>query len=411
MDVAVHSLSEAFGRILPCIPRRIDVPHRTQVAIIGAGPAGLILSRLLERAGIDSVVLERRSRTYVEGRIRAGLLEWGTVELLNEAGLGERMMREGLKHDGFTLAFDDRVHRIDLKGLSGRSVLVYGQTELQRDLAQAVGHRVVWEADDVRPAEFYSRSPHVTYTATGRRQELDCDFIVGCDGYHGVCRTSIPKDRRVEHERVYPVGWLGLLADVPPVHHELIYARSPQGFALCSMRSESRSRFYLQCPLEEKLEDWSDDRFWEELRARIPAKYAEKLTGGPSIEKSIAPLRSFVVEPMQAGRLFLAGDAAHIVPPTGAKGLNLAAADVQVLHEGLAEYFRGGSETLLDEYSSCALRRVWRATRFSWWFTHLMHRVSTDSFAAKLQLAELDYLSGSEAASRSIAESYVGMYR
>ena len=386
------------------------MPHRTQVAIIGAGPSGLILSELLHRQGIDSVVIERRSRSHVEARIRAGLLEWGTVELLNDAGVGERMMREGLVHDGFALAFEDRVHRIDLKGLAGRSVLIYGQTELQRDLAESANARVIWEAEHVAPIGFDSRSPRVLYTADETQYELECDFIVGCDGYHGVCRASIPRDRIRQHEREYPFGWLGIMADIPPLDHELIYAHSDRGFALCSMRSASRSRYYIQCPLDERLEDWPDDRFWEELRARLPSEYGDRLRTGPSIEKSIAPLRSFVVEPMQYGRLFLAGDAAHIVPPTGAKGLNLAVADVRVLHEALVEYFRSRRETLLGEYSSRALRRVWKATRFSWWFTNLIHKLSMETFAGKLQQAELDYLSQSEAASRSVAESYVGLY-
>ena len=386
------------------------MPRRTQVAIIGAGPSGLILSQLLSRQGIDSVVIEHRSRGHVEARIRAGLLEWGTVELLNEAGVGDRMMREGLVHDGFALAFEDRVHRIDLKGLAGRSVLIYGQTELQRDLAESAGARVIWGAEHVAPVGFDSSSPRVRYTAGGTQYELECDFIVGCDGYHGVCRGSIPRDRIVQHERLYPFGWLGIMVDIPPLDHELIYAHSERGFALCSMRSASRSRYYIQCPLDERLEDWPDDRFWEELQARLPPGHADRLRTGPSIEKSIAPLRSFVVEPMQYGRLFLAGDAAHIVPPTGAKGLNLAAADVRVLHQGLVDYYRSRRETLLDEYSSRALRRVWKATRFSWWFTNLMHKLSRETFAGKLQQAELDYLSQSEAASRSVAESYAGLY-
>jgi p-hydroxybenzoate 3-monooxygenase len=386
------------------------VTNRTQVAIIGAGPSGLILSELLHRQSVDSVVLERRSRGHVEARIRAGLLEWGTVELLNQAGLGERMMREGIEHEGFALAFENRVHRIDLKGLAGRGVLIYGQSELQRDLANAASSRVIWEADDVRPLDFDSSSPRVIYTTEGRQRGLECDFIVGCDGYHGVCRSSIPRGRIVQHERVYPFGWLGLLADVPPLSHELVYAHSARGFALCSMRSKSRSRYYIQCPVDQTLESWPDDRFWEELRSRLPFEYANRLRPAPSLEKSIAPLRSFVVEPMQCGRLFLAGDAAHIVPPTGAKGLNLAVADVRILNDGLVEYFRSGRETLLNDYSRCALRRVWKATRFSWWFTTLMHTLSEEAFAARLQHAELDYLCQSESASRSVAESYVGLY-
>lgn len=383
--------------------------RKTQVVIVGAGPSGLMLAQLLGRHGVDAIVLERQTRDYVEARIRAGLLEWGTVDLLNEAGVGARMMQEGLVHDGFELAFDGRIHRIDLQGLAGRHVLVYGQTEIQRDLADTVGHRVEWQAKDVAIHELDGRRPRVSYTKDGTRHEVECDFVAGCDGYHGVSRASVPKDRIVQHERIYPFGWLGILADVPPVADELIYANHARGFALCSMRSKSRVRYYVQCPLEDKVEDWSDERFWDELRARLPDDHARRMIVGPSIEKSIAPLRSFVAEPMRFGRLFLVGDAAHIVPPTGAKGLNLAAADVRVLYRGIVEYYRSGSETLIDEYSSRALARVWKATRFSWWFTTLMHKFSEDSFAHKLQLAELDYLSTSEAASKVVAENYVGL--
>jgi p-hydroxybenzoate 3-monooxygenase len=383
--------------------------QRTQVAIVGAGPSGLMLSQLLHAHGIESIVVERQSRGYVEARIRAGLLEWGTVELLNAAGVGERMMREGLVHDGFELAFDERVHRVDLNGLAGQHVLVYGQTELQKDLGDAAGDRVVWEARDVAIHGFDGNDPRVTYVKNGTVHELRCDFIAGCDGFHGVSRQSIPKERLVEHERVYPFGWLGLLADVPPVNHELVYANHARGFALCSMRSQSRSRYYLQCSLDDKVEHWPDERFWDELRSRLPGQHAKRLVTGPSLEKSIAPLRSFVTEPMRFGRLFLVGDAAHIVPPTGAKGLNLAAADVRVLHEGLIEHYRNGRDALLDEYSRRALSRVWKATRFSWWFTMLMHRLSDEPITHKLQLAELDYLAGSTAASTCIAENYVGL--
>jgi p-hydroxybenzoate 3-monooxygenase len=383
--------------------------RKTQVVIVGAGPSGLMLSLLLQREGVESVVLERQTREYVEARIRAGLLEWGTVELLKEAGVGARMMREGLVHDGFEMAFDGRMHRIDLKGLAGEAVLVYGQTEIQKDLADAAGTRVVWEAGDVAIHGIDGTRPRVTYVKDGVTHELECDFVAGCDGYHGVSRKSVPKERVTEHERIYPFGWLGILADVPPVNHELIYANHARGFALCSMRSPTRSRYYIQCPLDAKVEDWSDGRFWDELRARLPAEYANRMVTGPSIEKSIAPLRSFVTEPMRFGRLFLVGDAAHIVPPTGAKGLNLAAADVRVLYRGIAEFYRTRSETLIDEYSARALSRVWKATRFSWWFTTLMHKFSDEAFAHKLQLAELDYLAGSEAASRSVAENYVGL--
>jgi p-hydroxybenzoate 3-monooxygenase len=383
--------------------------RKTQVVIVGAGPSGLMLSQLLQREGIESVVLERQTRGYVEARIRAGLLEWGTVELLKEAGVGARMMREGLVHDGFEMAFDGRMHRIDLKGLAGEAVLVYGQTEVQKDLADAAGARVVWEAADVAIHGIDGTRPRVTYVKDGVAHELECDFLAGCDGYHGVSRRSVPKERVTEHERIYPFGWLGILADVPPVNHELIYANHARGFALCSMRSHTRSRYYIQCPLDAKVEDWSDGRFWDELRARLPAEYANRMVTGPSIEKSIAPLRSFVTEPMRFGRLFLVGDAAHIVPPTGAKGLNLAAADVRVLYRGIAEFYRNRSETLIDEYSARALSRVWKATRFSWWFTTLMHKFSDEAFAHKLQLAELDYLASSEAASRAVAENYVGL--
>jgi p-hydroxybenzoate 3-monooxygenase len=381
---------------------------RTQVVIVGAGPSGLLLSQLLRRAGIDSIVLERQSREYVAGRIRAGLLEWGSVELISDAGAGERMMQEGLVHDGFELVFADRQHRIDLKRLTGRQVLVYGQTELQHDLAAAAGDGVCYEAKDVA-LQFADRAASVCYTLDGRLRQIECDFIAGCDGYHGVSRTSVPREAITLHERVYPFGWLGLLADVPPVHDELVYVNHRRGFALCSMRSPTRSRYYLQCALTDRVEDWSDERFWNELRARLPRHYAEHLQTGQSLEKSIVPLRSCVAEPMRFGRLFLVGDAAHIVPPTGAKGLNLAAADVRVLNEGFVQYYRSGRAELLDQYSARALSRVWKATRFSWWFTTLMHQVPGEEFSHKLQLAELDYLSGSKAASQAVAENYAGL--
>jgi p-hydroxybenzoate 3-monooxygenase len=368
-----------------------------------------MLSRLLQRNGIDSVVVERQSRDYVAARIRAGLLEWTTVDLLREAGVGARMMREGLVHDGFELAFDDRSHRIDLKGLAGRQVMVYGQTEIQRDLVDATGDHVVWEARDVSIHDFASRRPRVSYFAAGQAHEVECDFIAGCDGFHGISRTSAPRDAITLYERVYPFGWLGVLADVPPLHGELVYVNHARGFALCSMRSSTRSRYYIQCPLTEKVEDWPDDRFWTEFAARLPTACARRLVTGPSLEKSIAPLRSFVAEPMRFGRLFLVGDAAHIVPPTGAKGLNLAAADVRVLYLALVEYYRGHGESLLEEYSPRALSRVWKATRFSWWFTMLMHRFSDDPFARRLQIAELEYLAESSAASKAVAENYAGL--
>ena len=384
----------------------------SQVAIIGAGPSGLLLSQLLRRNGIDSIVLERQSREYVQARIRAGLLEWTTVRLLQEAGIGERMMREGLVHEGFELAFGEHHHRIDLKGLAGRNVLVYGQTEIQKDLADARAAEpgaVVWEAREVALADWDTDQPRVSYVHSDARHEVRCDFIAGCDGYHGVSRASVPQDRLRLYERVYPFGWLGLLADVPPLNGELVYANHERGFALCSMRSVGRSRYYLQCSLEDTVEQWPDERFFNELRQRLPPRYASRLVEGPSIEKSIAPLRSFVAEPMRFGRLFLVGDAAHIVPPTGAKGLNLAAADAGLLARGLIEFYRAGRSTLLDEYSPRALDRVWKATRFSWWFTTLTHRFSDDPCAHRLQVAELTYLSQSTAASQTVAENYVGL--
>jgi len=385
---------------------------RIQVAIIGAGPSGLLLSQLLHAYGIESIVLERQTRAYVEARIRAGLLEWGTVDLLNEAGVGARMMREGLVHEGVELAFEGRTHRIDLQALTGRRIMVYGQTEIQKDLADAraaSGGRIVWEAKHVAIQDFDTHRPRVSYTCNGEQCEIDCDFIAGCDGYHGATRTTVPRERITLHERIYPFGWLGILANVPPVAEELVYANHARGFSLCSMRSRTRSRYYLQCPLDEPIERWPDERFWNELRARLPDQYAARLVTGPSIEKSIAPLRSFVAEPMRFGRLFLVGDAAHIVPPTGAKGLNLAAADVRVLVQAIVEYYRDGHETLLDEYSSRALARVWKATRFSWWFTTLMHRFSDDSFAHKMQLAELEYITESPSAAAAFAENYAGL--
>jgi p-hydroxybenzoate 3-monooxygenase len=385
---------------------------RTQVAIIGAGPSGLMLSHLLDRHGISSIVLERHTREYVEARIRAGLLEQGTVDLLVEAGVGERLKRECVVHDGFEMAFAGRIHRIDLMGLAGKQVTIYGQTEIQKDLGHArvaAGGDVRYEATDVAIHDFGSDRPRVTFVREGRSQEIECDFIAGCDGYHGVCRACVPGDALHTFERIYPFGWLGIIADVHPVTDELVYAHHERGFALCSMRSHERIRYYVQCPREDRVEDWSDDRFWDELARRLPAEYAKRMDTGPSIEKSIAPLRSFVAEPMRLGRLFLVGDAAHIVPPTGAKGLNLAAADVRVLHQALVEFYRSGSTTLIDGYSDRALARVWKATRFSWWFTSLMHKFGDDPFGQRLQLAELDYLSQSEAGSASVAENYAGL--
>jgi p-hydroxybenzoate 3-monooxygenase len=371
-----------------------------------------MLSRLLHRNGVDSVVLEQRSRKYVEARIRAGLLEQGTVDLLHEAGVAERLHQEGLVHDGVELAFAGRVERIDLKALTGSAMTVYGQTEITRDLGDAhtaSGGRILYDVHEVGLSGAHSARPRVMFRHQEVVDELECDFVAGCDGFHGVSRASVPTRSIKTHERVYPFGWLGVLADTAPVSPELIYANHPRGFALCSMRSRTRSRYYIQCTPSDHVDDWSDSRFWDELRLRLPESYASRLITGPLIEKSIAPLRSFVAEPMRFGRLFLVGDAAHIVPPTGAKGLNLAAADVRLLYQALIEHYKSGSETLLEEYSERALARVWKATRFSWWFTTLMHRFSDEAFAHKLQLAELDYLCGSKAASTSFAENYVGL--
>ncbi|MGO9946044.1 MAG: 4-hydroxybenzoate 3-monooxygenase [Steroidobacteraceae bacterium] len=385
---------------------------RTQVAIIGAGPSGLLLSQLLYLNGIDNVVLERQSREYVAARIRAGVLEQGTVELLLKAKLGTRMLAERLVHDGVSLAFAGRTVRVDLKDLTGQSVSVYGQTELTKDLLEtrlAAAGKLVFSAAEVAVADFDGAHPQVRYRHDGRTHELKCDFIAGCDGYHGVCRQSVPPGALQTFERIYPFGWLGILADVPPASHELIYSNHARGFALCSMRSQTRSRYYVQCGLEEKLEAWPDARFWDELRLRLPENIAAAVITGPSIEKSIAPLRSFVVEPLRFGQLFLVGDAAHIVPPTGAKGLNLAAADVRVLYQALVEYYRTSRTDLLERYSELTLRRAWLAVRFSWWFTSITHKFSDDPFAHRLQLAELDYLSASTAAMTSLAENYVGL--
>ncbi len=385
---------------------------RTQVAIIGAGPSGLLLSQLLHVNGVDSVVLERQSCDYVAGRIRAGVLERGTVDLLIEAQVGERMLRERLVHDGFALGFAGQSFRVDLKAMTGHAVSVYGQTEVTKDLIAArstQGGNVVYEAGNVSIERFDSGRPRVRYSKDGRVHEIECDFIAGCDGYHGVCRQSLPPGALQTFERVYPFGWLGILADVPPASHELIYSNHARGFALCSMRSLTRSRYYVQCGLDEKLENWPDARFWDELRTRLPEKVADTLVTGPSIEKSIAPLRSSVVEPLRFGNLFLVGDAAHIVPPTGAKGLNLAAADVRVLYRALVDHYRRGDSTGIDRYSEVCLRRIWKAERFSWWFTSLMHKFSDDAFDHRIQLAELDYLTGSTAALTSLAENYVGL--
>lgn len=386
---------------------------RTQVAIIGAGPAGLLLGQLLARAGIDNVIVEQRSPEYVLGRIRAGILESVTVDALKRAGVAARLQEEGLVHDGIELSFDGQRHRIDLHALVGRSVTVYGQTEVTRDLMaarQEAGITTVYDAQDVSLHDFDSARPVVRYRKDGVAHEIHCDYIAGCDGFHGVSRQSVPCAATQLFERVYPFGWLGILSDTPPVADELIYASHERGFALCSMRSRTRSRYYVQVPSSERVEDWSDERFWDELRRRLDPQSAQSLVTGPSIEKSIAPLRSFVCEPMRFGSLFLAGDAAHIVPPTGAKGLNLAASDVLTLADGLIAACRHDDKRELDAYSARCLRRIWKAERFSWWLTSLMHRFpDADPFALRMQRAELDYLVGSDAACRALAENYVGL--
>jgi p-hydroxybenzoate 3-monooxygenase len=388
--------------------------QRTQVAIIGAGPAGLLLGHLLHRAGVETIILERQSRAYVEARIRAGVLEQGTVDLLDKADVGARMRREGLPHDGFDLAYDGVRHRIDLAELTGgRRVMVYGQTELTRDLGDArveAGGPTVYEATDVAIHDADSDRPRLRYRAAGAERQIDCDFIAACDGSHGIGRRSMPAAEVKTFERVYPFGWLGILAEVPPCSHELIYARHARGFALASMRSPTRSRYYIQCPVDEKLGDWPDERIWAELKTRLGPEAAAAMTIGPSIEKSIAPLRSFVAEPMRWGRLFLAGDAAHIVPPTGAKGLNLAVSDVRILAQAFVDFYREGDSAGIDHYSQTCLARVWKAVRFSWWMTQLMHKFGdNESFEARVQGAELSYLFGSRAASLALAENYVGL--
>ncbi|MFZ9624884.1 MAG: 4-hydroxybenzoate 3-monooxygenase [Burkholderiaceae bacterium] len=386
---------------------------RTQVGIVGGGPSGLLLAQLLKKAGVESVVLERQSRDYVLSRIRAGVLERGTVELLQQAGVGERVQREGLVHDGVMLQFDSRLHRIDFRELVGASVTVYGQTEVTRDLMNArdaSGGLTVYEAQDVTPIDFGSDQPRLRYRKDGVEHELECDYIAGCDGFHGVCRASVPADRIRLFERVYPFGWLGILSRTRPLDDELIYTSHERGFALASMRSHSVSRYYVQCTLEDKVEEWSDDRFWDEFRLRVGPEVAARLETGPSIEKSIAPLRSFVAEPMRFGNLFLVGDAAHIVPPTGAKGLNLAASDVGYLSRALIERYQDNRADALAAYSDTALRRIWAAERFSWWMTSLMHRFpETTGFDRRVQVAEFNYLSGSRAASTALAENYVGL--
>lgn len=392
---------------------------KTQVCIIGAGPAGLLLGARLHQNGIDNIILERQSGEYVLGRIRAGILEQPTVDALIASGAGERLKRDGIAHAHLSLSFAGQLHTIDLPGLTGgKTVTAYGQTEVTKDLMDhraATGRQTVYEAKDVSLHDLSTSKPSVRYTKDGVTHTVRCDFIAGCDGFHGVARQSIPKDKLREFSREYPFGWLGVLADVPPVSaHAIIYGNSERGFSLCSMRSLTRSRYYVQCPSSDKVEDWSDARFWDELRARVPADIAEKIITGPSIEKSIAPLRSYVAEPMRYGTLFLAGDAAHIVPPTGAKGLNLAASDVSMLSECFAQHYTeasgAGKSAALEDYSQRALRKVWRVERFSWWLTSLMHRFpDTEGFGQRVQEAELDYLMSSQAAQTTLAENYVGL--
>ena len=391
----------------------MNIPTRTQVAIVGAGPSGLLLGQLLQRSGIDNVILERHTGDYVLGRIRAGVLEQGAVRMLDEAGVGTRLHAEGLVHRGIEIGWVGGRQRVDFDALTGNSVVVYGQTEVTRDLMAAraaSGAVTVYEAADVSVHGFDGTRPTVGYAHDGKAHELQCDFIAGCDGYHGICRKSVPAAALRTYEREYPFGWLGLLSETPPVSDELIYMRHERGFALCSMRSHTRSRYYLQCSLSERVEDWPDDRFWEELEERLDPRTVANLVTGPSIEKSIAPLRSFVAEPMRFGRLFLAGDAAHIVPPTGAKGLNLAASDVRYLFDAVVEHYKDHSNAALDAYSQRALKRIWKAERFSWWMTMLLHRFPDHGpFGDKIQEAELDYLFSSNAAMTSLAENYVGL--
>src|SRR6516165_2114881 len=385
---------------------------RTQVVIIGAGPAGLLLGQLLHNQGIDNVIVERHTGEHVLSRIRAGVIEKVAVDLLDEAGVGARMHHDGLMHEGTQICVEGIRRRIDFKELTGKSVTVYGQTEITKDLMDgraAAGAKTVYAAYDVAVHDIFRDTPRVTYRADGKSHEIECEFIAGCDGFHGVTRKSVPPGAIKSYERVYPFGWIGLLSDTPPVSEELIYVRHHTGFALCSMRSPTRSRYYIQCSLAEDLDAWPDERFWDELKLRLDEEARERIVTGPSIEKSIAPLRSFVAEPMRFGRLFLAGDASHIVPPTGAKGLNLAASDVRYLSQALVEHYGEKSTAGLDHYSARALARVWKAERFSWWMTMTLHRISDNPFDHQLQLAELDYLFRSKAAATAFAENYVGL--
>jgi p-hydroxybenzoate 3-monooxygenase len=387
---------------------------KTQVCIVGGGPSGLLLSQLLHLKGIDNVLLEKHTRDYVLARIRAGVLEHGFARLMREAGCGERMDREGEVHDGVFIAHDGKLDRIDLHKYSGgSSVIVYGQTEVTRDLYEArerMNGKVVHQADDVALHAIDSDKPHVTYNKDGASHRVDCEYIIGADGFHGVSRKSIPAGVLREYERVYPFGWLGVLSQTRPVSPELIYTKHRNGFALCSLRSQVLSRYYIQVPLTDTVEDWSDDAFWAELKHRLPAEVSARLETGPSIEKSIAPLRSYVAEPMRYGRLFLAGDAAHIFPPTGARGLNSAASDIHYLYHAMVDHYRNGDDAGLDGYSAKALARVWKAQRFSWWMTSMLHRFPDNTpYEDRLQTTELDYLLSSDAAKSVMAENYVGL--
>lgn len=386
---------------------------KTQVAIIGAGPSGLLLSQRLHLAGIETVVLERQSREHVLSRIRAGVLEQGLADMLRGAGVGARMDAEGEIHDGVEIAVEDtRIHIPFGELTGGKTVMVYGQTEVTKDLyaaRDAMGGTVIHNAADVALHDIDSDSPYVTYEKDGETHRVDCDFIAGCDGFHGPSRKAMPADRLKVYEKVYPFGWLGILSETPPVSHELIYSGHPRGFALCSLRSRVLSRYYVQVPSDEKVENWSDDRFWEELKRRLPSDVAAELVTGPSIEKSIAPLRSFVAEPLAYGRMFLVGDAGHIVPPTGAKGLNLAASDVFYLSNALIDFYRNGDEAGVKDYAAKALRRIWLAERFSWWMTTLLHKFDEEPFDNRVKRAELDFLAHSRAAKMVFAENYVGL--
>tara|TARA_R110000824_G_scaffold288508_5_gene476898 strand:+ start:24559 stop:25740 length:1182 start_codon:yes stop_codon:yes gene_type:complete len=386
---------------------------KTQIVIIGSGPSGLLLGQLLTKSGIDNIILERSTPEHVLGRIRAGVLEEGFVQMMREAGVSERMDREGLPHGGFQIAFNGEIRRVDLHKFSnGKQVVVYGQTEVTKDLMDArleTKAQSIYEVENVEIHDVKKDTPYVTYEKDGAQHRIDCDYVAGCDGFHGVSRPTIPDSIRKEYEKIYPVGWLGVLSDTPPISEELIYGTSERGFLLCSMRSHTRSRYYVDVSLDEKVEDWSDERFWDELKSRLPEEVVGDLVTGPSIEKSIAPLRSFVTEPMQYGRLFLVGDAAHIVPPTGAKGLNLASSDVNYLYRIMLKVYKDNRPDAIDQYSELCLRRIWKAERFSWWMTSMLHHLSDNDFEKKIQASELDYFTSTEAGLRVISENYVGL--